>query len=74
VEGEPLTIAVEDDGPGIPADRRSAILQRGTRADLQRDGQGIVLAVAVDIVASYGGELAMTTGQWGGARIDVRFP
>ena len=74
VEGEPLTIAVEDDGPGIPPDRRSAILQRGIRADLQAEGQGIGLAVAADIVASYGGELALASGEWGGARIDVRFP
>jgi two-component system sensor histidine kinase PhoQ len=74
VEGEQLAISVEDDGPGIPPERRSAILQRGMRADLQREGQGIGLAVAADIVARYGGELAIAAGELGGARIDLRVP
>ncbi len=69
----PLQLSVEDDGPGIPQSSRSAILQRGARLDEQRPGQGLGLAVAADIIESYGGGIEIGDAASGGARIVVRF-
>lgn len=49
-----LTICVEDDGAGVKEFRRIEILERGARADTSAPGQGIGLAVAVDILSAYG--------------------
>lgn len=41
-----LHIIVEDDGPGIPRNKRDVVFDRGQRADTLRPGQGVGLAVA----------------------------
>lgn len=71
--GVSLAIAVEDDGPGIPTALRERILQRGARADNSAPGQGIGLAVAMDIAASYGGSIHVGQSPLGGAQISVTF-
>jgi two-component system, OmpR family, sensor histidine kinase PhoQ len=72
--GNELVIVVEDDGPGIPASLHQTILTRGARADTANAGQGIGLAVAVDILSSYGGSLEITTATLGGAGFALRLP
>lgn len=72
--GLELVILVEDDGPGIPEHLHQTILTRGARADTANAGQGIGLAVAVDILSSYGGSLAITTATLGGAGFILRLP
>jgi two-component system sensor histidine kinase PhoQ len=69
-----LLIAIEDDGPGVPPDQRENIQQRGRRADSYQPGQGIGLAVAVDILDSYGAELDIGISALGGARFSIRWP
>ena len=69
-----LLIAIEDDGPGVPPDQRSAILQRGQRADSYQPGQGIGLAVVMDILDSYSAELDVGVSALGGARFSIRWP
>lgn len=69
-----LAIRIEDDGPGISASRRQTVLQRGARADTATAGQGIGLAVAVDIVSSYGGSLSVGVSELGGAAFTVNLP
>ncbi len=69
-----LLIAVEDDGSGIVEAQRAHILQRGQRADNYAPGQGIGLAVAVDILDSYGAELDIGSSTLGGARFSIRWP
>ncbi len=65
---------VEDDGPGIPAERREQILQRGERLDTRHPGQGIGTAVAKDIIESYGGSLQLEESPLGGACFRIRLP
>jgi two-component system sensor histidine kinase PhoQ len=66
---------VEDDGPGIPADRVQRLLQRGVRGDERVQGHGIGLAIVQDIVRAYRGDLEVTRSEeLGGARFSVRFP
>lgn len=74
----PLTLVVEDDGPGIPEGERERILQRGTRLDQLGSGDGmghgLGLAVAADIIQSYRGSLDIETSARGGARVVLSFP
>lgn len=69
-----LLITVEDDGPGIEPEARNRILLRGQRADSYQPGQGIGLAVTVDILDSYGAELDIGSAALGGARFTIRWP
>ncbi|BDY05644.1 ATP-binding protein [Ferrimonas sp. YFM] len=73
VEEGTLTIAVEDDGPGIEPKMREAVLERGVRADRRNPGQGIGLAVVHDIVLGYGGTMTIEESPLQGAAILLRF-
>lgn len=68
-----LTLIVDDDGPGIPESLRSAVFDRGQRADTLRPGQGIGLAVVQEIVAQYDGEVRPSVSPLGGTRMEVVF-
>lgn len=69
-----LEIIVEDDGPGIPMDKRQLLLHRGIRLDSYRDGQGIGMAVVTDLLSAYQGQLDISTSGLGGAKIIIKFP
>ena len=58
-QGEKLTLRVEDDGPGCPGDLLDDLLRRGVRVDESRAGHGLGLAIARDVVTSYGGEIQL---------------
>ncbi|NNL10759.1 MAG: hypothetical protein HKO84_03235 [Pseudomonadales bacterium] len=73
-EGANCIICIEDDGPGIPAQRIPEVLARGGRLDEQRPGQGIGLAVAAGIVEARGGSLEIERASDGGARVVVSLP
>lgn len=73
-DDQPLRISVEDDGEGIPAPLRKAILKRGVRADSRQAGHGIGLAVAVDLVENYLGTLELAQSALGGAHLRVELP
>ncbi len=72
-ESDALLITVADNGPGIPLERRDRILKRGTRADRSEPGQGIGLAVVLEMATGYGGELRITRSPTGGAQFELRF-
>jgi two-component system sensor histidine kinase PhoQ len=72
--GEGLAIAIEDDGEGISPELRDALLRRGSRADSRQEGQGIGLAVVLDIVTSHGGQLTIGDSELGGAAVRLTFP
>jgi two-component system, OmpR family, sensor histidine kinase PhoQ len=73
-EASEWVLEIADDGPGVPELLRQAILERGARADTATSGQGIGLAVVVDILSSYGGGLTIGTSTWGGACFRVTLP
>ncbi len=70
-QGKCLQIILDDDGPGIAEEDRHWVLERGARADTRESGQGIGLAVALDIISSYGGELKLESNVMGGASVRV---
>ena len=67
-------ISIEDDGPGIATEVREAVLQRGQRADSKTPGQGIGLAVVVDIISAYSGNLTVDESDLGGACFTIEIP
>lgn len=64
-----VELVIEDNGPGIAAADSERILQRGVRLDTLAQGQGIGLAVVVDIVQSYAGKISVRPSALGGAAI-----
>lgn len=69
-----LIIEVADDGPGIAAEAREMIQQRGVHLDVGVSGEGIGLAVVRGITDSYHGELLIRQSEMGGALIHLRVP
>ena len=69
-----LVIHIEDDGPGIPKDKRKQMLERGTRLDSYKEGQGIGMAVVADLVSAYQGKLEIKHSDLGGAKLTLIFP
>jgi two-component system sensor histidine kinase PhoQ len=63
-----LSIVVEDDGPGIPQELRTRVIERGVRADEHVPGHGLGLAMVRDTVAIYGGQFLIDARALGGAR------
>ncbi|MFC4543664.1 histidine kinase N-terminal 7TM domain-containing protein [Halosolutus amylolyticus] len=61
---------VEDDGPGIPPDRREEVFDYGFTTD--SDGTGFGLAIVDSLAASHGWEVSVTDGSRGGARFEFR--
>jgi signal transduction histidine kinase len=60
--GRPL-LAVEDDGPGIPAEARERVFDRFQRADdTLASGSGLGLAIARELAALMGGAVELETG------------
>ncbi|KQV89953.1 sensor protein RstB [Massilia sp. Root351] len=77
-QGGAIVIAVEDDGPGIPAAERERVFAPFYRLDRSRDrasgGFGLGLSIAHKAVALHGGSLHVEDGALGGARFVIRLP
>ena len=71
---EGFELSVEDDGPGIPEDRRKQVFSRGTRLDEQTDGHGLGLGIVRAIVEAWGGVLQLQESEWGGLNVLIELP
>jgi two-component system, OmpR family, osmolarity sensor histidine kinase EnvZ len=73
-----LTIHVDDDGPGVPEDKREEVFKPFFRLDEARNqdygGSGLGLAIARDIARGHGGDVALARSPLGGLRATVRVP
>ncbi len=73
-----VSVAVEDNGPGIPASEFPRIFERFHRGDQSRSrdsgGYGLGLAIAKGFVERYGGSIGASSGAVGGTRIAVELP
>ena len=72
-----LQITLEDDGPGIPPERREEALRPFTRLEAARDpnrggGVGLGLSIAADVARSHGGGLYLgESDALGGLKADL---
>jgi signal transduction histidine kinase len=74
VEPATVEIAVDDDGPGLPASMRETVLQRGVRADEAAPGSGLGLAIVRELAGLYGGTITLDAAPGGGLRARLRLP
>ena len=71
-----VRLSVEDDGPGIPPERREEAMRPFTRLDAARNqdspGVGLGLAIVADIARTHGGSLRLAQSEeLGGLRADL---
>ena len=64
------SIHVEDDGSGIPVEKRDEVLEPGHSS--ARGGTGFGLTIVKRIVEAHGWELSITDGTDGGARFEIK--
>jgi signal transduction histidine kinase len=69
-----LILTVEDDGPGLSAQQRSQVGERGERLDETVPGSGLGLAIVRDIAKLYGGSFALDESALGGVLARLELP
>lgn len=74
VDGATVLITVDDDGPGIATDQRTAALERGVRLDESLPGSGLGLAIVLELADLYGGNLSLQSSPLGGLRAALSLP
>jgi two-component system osmolarity sensor histidine kinase EnvZ len=77
-DGENMIVRIDDDGPGIPVERREDAFRPFYRLDESRNqdngNSGLGLAIARDIARSHGGEITLDRSPLGGLRAMVTLP
>jgi len=73
-----INIVIEDDGPGIPDDKKSDALRPFVRLDDSRGsdtgGTGLGLSIAKTAIENHGGMLFLENSDMGGLRVRVVLP
>lgn len=73
-----IFIAVEDDGPGIPAGQRQNVFKAFQRLDEARnqnvEGVGLGLSISQDIAQLHGGAILLSDSDLGGLKAVLRLP
>ncbi len=71
-DGQRLT--VEDDGPGVPADKLTSISRRGVKLDALAPGSGLGLSIVSDLSDVYDFEISYAASELGGLKVTVGLP
>jgi two-component system osmolarity sensor histidine kinase EnvZ len=71
-QGRNVLVTVDDDGPGIPADKRESVFRPFESGS--SGGTGLGLTIARDIVRAHGGEIVLEDSPMGGLRARIRLP
>ena len=80
IENRILIFRIDDDGPGIPLNKRDEAIKPFTKLDVARNqnyggGVGLGLAISADIARSHGGELNLgESTELGGLRVELQIP
>jgi signal transduction histidine kinase/DNA-binding response OmpR family regulator len=77
-DGNKISIAVSDTGPGIPIEEQSQIFlpfyQSKKSLDFYQPGSGLGLSLVKELVKLYGGDISLQSAPGKGALIAVRVP
>jgi two-component system osmolarity sensor histidine kinase EnvZ len=71
-QGRSVLVTVDDDGPGIPANRRESVFRPFESGS--SGGTGLGLTIARDIVRAHGGDIVLEDSPLGGLRARIRLP
>ena len=69
-----IEIAVGDDGPGLPEDKRAEAMKRGRRLDETKPGSGLGLSIVTETAQMYGGTLRLGAAKLGGLAAIMKLP
>ena len=73
-----ITLVFDDDGPGIPEDRREEVFKPFVRLDearnLDETGTGLGLSISRDIARNHGGDINLYDSPEGGLRVILVLP
>jgi len=76
--GSYAEITVDDEGPGIPQEKREEMFKPFRRLESSRNsktgGVGLGLTIARDVVLAHGGSIALGDAPAGGLRVIIRLP
>ena len=76
--GGMLTVTIDDDGPGIPPEKREHVFKPFVRLDearnLDASGTGLGLSIARDIARGHGGDITLEKSPLGGLRAVIKVP
>jgi len=76
--GDRIEILVDDDGPGIPPDKREEVFRPFYRIEGSRSretgGTGLGLTIARDVIRGHGGDIVLDDSPWGGLRARLSLP
>ena len=75
---ESVTVTIEDDGPGIPNDKKALAMQPFVRLDESRSdatgGTGLGLSIAQTAIENHGGQIFLEDSDLGGLRVRIVLP
>jgi len=78
LNGQVVTVSIEDNGPGIPDSEKDHIFERFYRLDDSRardtGGTGLGLAIAKEAVMLHGGDISIRDAKDGGSIFDINLP
>jgi two-component system sensor histidine kinase TctE len=70
-----LSFTIDDEGGGIPVDRREEVFERFVRLPgSQGEGCGLGLAIVREIAANHGARVVLEDAEGGGLRVRIDFP
>jgi signal transduction histidine kinase len=69
-----LAVVVDDDGPGLPGERRAEVFKRGERLDETGPGAGLGLSIVDELARAYGGVATLGDSSLGGLRVTLDLP
>lgn len=69
-----IILTVDDDGPGLPEEKRNDAMKRGRRLDETKPGSGLGLSIVIDLAGLYGGSFVLEDSPLGGLRARLNLP
>ncbi|MEF1218630.1 sensor histidine kinase, partial [Photobacterium damselae] len=73
-ESDALVLIIKDQGKGIPLEQQGAVFEPYYRLAKDKDGHGLGMGIARNIVRAHGGDLTIHNANDGGLEVKVFLP